>query len=55
LLQGKFKDQIVPVHIQENYLDAREKKQTREIIADTDEGARADTSIEKLLSLKPVF
>ncbi len=52
---GKFKDQIVPVHIQENYLDAREKKQTREIIADTDEGARADTSIEKLLSLKPVF
>jgi acetyl-CoA acyltransferase len=52
---GKFKDQIVPVHIQETYLDAREKKQTREIIADTDEGARADTSIEKLLSLKPVF
>ena len=52
---GKFKDQIVPVHIQENYLDAHEKKQTREIIADTDEGARADTSIEKLLSLKPVF
>lgn len=52
---GKFKNQIVPVHIQENYLDAREKKQTREIIADTDEGARADTSIEKLLSLKPVF
>ena len=52
---GKFKDQIVPVHIQENYLDAREKKQTHEIIADTDEGARADTSIEKLLSLKPVF
>ena len=52
---GKFKDQIVPVHIQENYLDAREKKQTREIIADTDEGARADTSIEKLLSLTPVF
>jgi acetyl-CoA acyltransferase len=52
---GKFKDQIVPVHIQETFLDAREKKQTREIIADTDEGARADTSIEKLLSLKPVF
>ena len=52
---GKFKDQIVPVHVQENYLDAREKQQTRAILADTDEGARADTSIEKLLSLKPVF
>lgn len=52
---GKFKDQIVPVHLHETYLDANEKKKTRESIADTDEGARADTSVEKLLQLKPVF
>jgi acetyl-CoA acyltransferase len=32
-----------------------EKKQTRESIADTDEGARADTSMERLAQLKPVF
>ncbi len=52
---GKFKDQIVPVHLKETYLDANEKKQSRESVVDTDEGARADTSVEKLLQLKPVF
>lgn len=52
---GKFKEQIVPVTIHETYLDEREKKQTRATIADTDEGARADTSLDRLLQLKPVF
>ncbi|MFN8154131.1 MAG: acetyl-CoA C-acyltransferase [Bacteroidia bacterium] len=52
---GKFKDQIVPIHIRETFLDANEKKQTREYIVDTDEGARADTSLDRLLQLKPVF
>ncbi|MCA6362630.1 MAG: acetyl-CoA C-acyltransferase [Bacteroidetes bacterium] len=52
---GKFKDEIVPVTITETYLDANEKRKTREYIADTDEGPRADTSIEALAKLKPVF
>ena len=52
---GIFKDQIVPFSITETYLDAAEKKQTRTSVADTDEGARMDTSIEKLAKLKPVF
>lgn len=52
---GKFKEQIVPFSIRETYLDEQEKKQVRESIADTDEGARADTSLERLLQLKPVF
>jgi acetyl-CoA acyltransferase len=52
---GRFKDEIVPVSISENYLDEKEKKRTREIIIDTDEGPRADTSPEKLAQLKPVF
>ncbi len=52
---GLFKDQIVPYSIQEIFLDSNEKKQTRETIIATDEGARADTTIEKLASLKPVF
>jgi acetyl-CoA acyltransferase len=53
--EGKFKDEIVPIKISENYLDENEKKQTREFIADTDEGPRADTSPQALASLKPVF
>jgi acetyl-CoA acyltransferase len=52
---GKFKDEIVPVTITETYLDQNEKRKTREYIADTDEGPRADTSIEALAKLKPVF
>lgn len=52
---GLFKDQIVPIKISETYLDENEKKKTRESVVDTDEGARADTSIEKLAALKPVF
>ncbi|MBL0049003.1 MAG: acetyl-CoA C-acyltransferase [Bacteroidetes bacterium] len=52
---GKFKEEIVPITIKENYVDANEKRQTREFIVDTDEGARADTSMEALAKLKPVF
>ncbi|HNO70752.1 MAG TPA: acetyl-CoA C-acyltransferase [Bacteroidia bacterium] len=53
--EGKFKEEIVPVKISENYLDENEKKQTREFIVDTDEGPRADTNLEALAKLKPVF
>lgn len=52
---GYFKTGIVPVTIEETYLDSSEKKQIRSFIVDTDEGPRADTSIEKLATLKPVF
>jgi acetyl-CoA acyltransferase len=53
--EGRFKDQIVPYPVQEVYLDEQEKKRTREYLMDTDEGPRADTTLEKLLTLKPVF
>jgi acetyl-CoA acyltransferase len=53
--EGKFKKEIVPITIKENYVDGNEKRQTREFIIDTDEGARADTSLEALAKLKPVF
>lgn len=52
---GKFKDEIVPVTVKENYLDANMKKKTKEFVVDTDEGPRADTSVEALAKLKPVF
>lgn len=46
---------IVPVTVQETYLDDNMKKQTRSYVVDTDEGPRADTSLDKLAKLKPVF
>lgn len=52
---GRFKDDIVPITVRETYLDANEKKQTREYVVDTDEGPRADTSVERLAKLRPVF
>ncbi|MEO8150372.1 MAG: acetyl-CoA C-acyltransferase [Bacteroidia bacterium] len=52
---GLFKDDIVPYTIKENYLDSNEKRKVRESTFDTDEGPRADTTLEKLATLKPVF
>ncbi|MDF2438032.1 MAG: acetyl-CoA C-acyltransferase [Bacteroidota bacterium] len=53
--EGKFKQEIVPVKVTETYLDENEKKRTRDFIVDTDEGPRADTTLEALAKLKPVF
>ncbi len=52
--EGKFKDEIVPIHVKEVYVD-KDKKRTREFVVDTDEGVRADTTMEALAKLKPVF
>ena len=53
--EGRFKDGIVPFTVHETYLDENGKKRNREYIVDTDEGPRADTTIEALAKLKPVF
>ena len=53
--QGHFKNGIVPITVKEIYLDENGKKQERSFIVDTDEGVRADTSLESLSSLKPAF
>lgn len=52
---GRFKEDIIPITVKETYLEDGKKIQTREYIVDTDEGPRADTSLERLASLKPVF
>jgi acetyl-CoA acyltransferase len=52
---GYFKSGILPITIEEVYLDEKNKKQTRSYVVDTDEGPRKDTSIEVLNKLKPVF
>jgi len=52
---GHLKDGVLPITVNENYLDANLKKKTRSYVVDTDEGPRADTTLEKLAKLKPVF
>jgi len=52
---GYFKEGILPMTVEEVYLDEKGKRQKRSFVVDTDEGPRADTSQEALAKLKPVF
>jgi acetyl-CoA acyltransferase len=53
---GKFEGEIVPIKVSENYFDAASgKKKSREFIISKDEGPRADTTLEALGKLRPVF
>lgn len=52
---GFFKEEITPITVKETYVDESGKKITKEFIVDIDEGPRADTTIEALSKLKPVF
>ncbi len=52
---GHFKTGILPITVQEVYLDEKGKKQKRSFVVDTDEGVRADTSLDGLAKLKPAF
>jgi acetyl-CoA acyltransferase len=52
---GKFKDEVVPITVKEIFVDESMKKKTREYVVDKDEGIRADTTVEGLAKLKPVF
>ncbi|MDM1050179.1 acetyl-CoA C-acyltransferase [Sphingobacterium hotanense] len=51
---GHLKDGIVPITVKENYLKDG-KMATREYVVDTDEGPRADSTLEALAKLRPVF
>jgi acetyl-CoA acyltransferase len=52
---GFFKSGILPIEVEEVYLDENRKKQQRKFIIDTDEGVRKDTTPEGLAKLKPAF
>jgi acetyl-CoA acyltransferase len=52
--KGYFKDQIVPIEVEQVYVEGNKKK-TKKFIVDTDEGPRADTTLEALAKLRPVF
>ena len=55
IAEGKFKEEIVPLEVVEVNLNGKDKPQRRKIWFDTDEGPRADTSLEALAKLKPAF
>ncbi|GJM59500.1 acetyl-CoA C-acyltransferase [Persicobacter diffluens] len=54
LEQQKFKDEIVPISIEEVYLDEKMKRKSRSFVVDQDEGPRAST-MEALGKLRPAF
>jgi acetyl-CoA acyltransferase len=53
--EGRFKDEIVPLAVKAIELDAKGKRVVKESIFDTDEGPRAETSMEALGKLRPAF
>jgi acetyl-CoA acyltransferase len=52
---GYFKGGILPVTVEEIYLNEKGKRAVRRYTVDTDEGVRADTTVEALSKLKPAF
>ncbi|MDG4716644.1 acetyl-CoA C-acyltransferase [Winogradskyella marincola] len=55
LEENRFQDQIVPIEVEETYVDANGKKATCKYTVSKDEGPRKGTSKEALAKLRPVF
>lgn len=53
--EGKFDKQIVPITVEQTYIDENGKKATKSYVVNKDEGPRADTNLEALSKLRPVF
>ena len=52
---GFFKKGILPIEVTETYVNEKNKRATKSYIVDTDDGVRADTTMEALAKLKPAF
>ena len=52
---GKFDNQIVPINIEQTFVNENGKKESKSYIVSKDEGPRLGTSVEALANLKPVF
>ena len=52
---GKFDNQIVPITIEQTFVNENGKKETKSYVVSKDEGPRLGTSVEALANLKPVF
>ena len=55
LEENRFQDQIVPIEVEETYVDSNGKKATRKFTVSKDEGPRKGTNLEALAKLRPVF
>ncbi|MCA0347644.1 MAG: acetyl-CoA C-acyltransferase [Bacteroidetes bacterium] len=53
--EGKFDKQIVPITVEQTFINESGKKETKSYTVTKDEGPRAGTSIEALAGLRPVF
>ncbi len=53
--EDRFKDQIVPIGVEHTFVNENGKKETKNYTVTKDEGPRADTSLEVLAKLRPVF
>lgn len=52
---GHLRDGLLPINVEQRYLNNNNKIENRTYTVDTDEGPRADTSLEALAKLRPVF
>ncbi|MDN3593834.1 acetyl-CoA C-acyltransferase [Zunongwangia endophytica] len=53
--EDRFQDQIVPITVDQTYVDGDGKKKTKSYTVNKDEGPRKDTSEAVLNKLRPVF
>ncbi|WP_417290047.1 acetyl-CoA C-acyltransferase [Corallibacter sp.] len=53
--ENRFQDQIVPIDVEQIYLDENGKKATKTYTVTKDEGPRKGTNVETLAKLRPVF
>ena len=53
--EGKFKKEIVPISVEETFLNKNERIEKRSFTVSVDEGPREDTTTEALAKLKPAF
>lgn len=53
--EGRFIDEIVPIEVEQHFVDDNNQPQVKKFVFSMDEGVRPDTSVEGLSKLKPVF
>lgn len=53
--EGRFVNQIVPITVEHTFINVAGKKETKNYTVTQDEGPRADTNLEALAKLRPVF
>lgn len=53
--EGKFNDEIVPIEVEQYYVDDNNKPQVKKFTFSMDEGVRPGTSVEGLAKLRPAF